>query len=173
MSTGIPPTSCRQSTGLGTFSRTRVSERLFPGPSFEVKLAILTEIGTVISIHETPNYEPPRRKDPLTWRAEELKNMRKNTLDLLFQLSIPGMEHYRHRVSSQKGVRSDLLKPSHRGSLPRARTTIVEPSVAVDASSNLFFYLFEDYTAATSILSTSNDVLAKLVGLLLDAAPEM
>lgn len=89
--------------------------------------------------------------------------MRKNTLDLLYQLSIPGMSHYRHRVSSQKGVRSDLFSTSSRGPLPTARTTVVESSLAVDASANLFFYLFEDYTAATSILSTSNDVLAKLV----------
>lgn len=121
--------------------------------------------GTVISIHETPNYENPKRKDVdfLKWRTEELRNMRKNTLDLLYQLSIPGMRHYRHRVSSQKGVRSDLLKTFHRGPLPTARTTFAESSLAVDASANLFFYLFEDYTAATSILSTSNDVLAKLV----------
>lgn len=126
---------------------------------------MLTEIGTVISIHETPNYENPRMENiDLSTRAEELTNMRKNTRDLLFQLSIPGMEHYRHRVSSQKGVRSDLLKTSHRGPLPRAQTTVLESSIAVDASSNLFFYLFEDYTAATSILSTSNDFLAKLVG---------
>lgn len=120
----------------------------------------------MISIHETPNYEVHRCKDAerQKWKAEELVNMRKNTKDLLFQLSRPGMDHYRHRVSSQKGVRSDLLTITHRGPLPMARTTIMESSLAVDAASNLFFYLFEDYSAATSILSMSNDVLARLVG---------
>lgn len=121
----------------------------------------------MISIHETPNHEAPKRKDIdiLRWRAEELNNMRKNTRDLLFQLSIPGMEHYRHRVASQKGVRTDLLKLSHHGPLPRARRDNTDSAEFFDASSNLFFYLFEDYTAATSILATSKDVLAKLVSL--------
>lgn len=119
----------------------------------------------MISIHETPNYDVPPSKDidRGKWREEELANMRKNTKDLLFQLSRPGMDHYRHRVSSQKGVRSDLLTSIHWGPLPTARTTIMESSLPVDASSNLFFYLFEDYSAATSILSMSNDVLVKLV----------
>lgn len=126
---------------------------------------LLFEAGTVISIHETPNYETRKANDVdrQNFRTEELRNMRKNTLDLLFQLSLPGMDHYQHRVSSQKGVRSDLLKTIHRGPLPTARTTVLESPLAVDASANLFFYLFEDYTAATSILSMSNDVLVKLV----------
>lgn len=121
----------------------------------------------MISIHETPNYEIPRKKDVdlQVWKAEELRNMRKNTRDLLCQLSKPGMRHYINRVSAQKGVRSDLLKTIHRGPLPAARTTALESSLTVDASANLFYYLFEDYTAATSILSLSDDVLARLVSI--------
>lgn len=94
-------------------------------------------------------------------------NMRKNTRDLLYQLSKPGMKKYINRVSAQKGVRSDLLKTAHRGPLPTARSTVLESSLTVDASANLFYYLFEDYTAATSILSLSDDVLARLVSFLL------
>lgn len=123
----------------------------------------------MISIHENPNYELPKRKDVNIpqWKAEELRNMRKNTRDLLHQLSKPGMKKYINRVSAQKGVRSDLLKTIHRGPLPIARTAALESSLTVDASANLFYYLFEDYTAATSILSLSDDVLARLVSSLL------
>lgn len=125
-------------------------------------------LGTVISIHETPNFEIPSRKgvDSLAWRAEELKNMRKNTYDLLSQLSLPGMDRYQYRTMSQKGVRSDLglrKQHSHSGSFPTAKSTVAESSIVVDASSNLFFYLFEDYSAATKILSQSNMMLAQLV----------
>lgn len=121
----------------------------------------------MISIHENPNYGIPKKKDVdvQQWKAEELRNMRKNTRDLLHQLSKPGMAKYVNRVSAQKGVRSDLLKTGHRGPLPTVRTTAFESSLTVDASANLFYYLFEDYTAATSILSLSDDVLARLVGL--------
>ncbi|KAJ4413778.1 hypothetical protein N0V82_008322 [Gnomoniopsis sp. IMI 355080] len=125
---------------------------------------ILTNEGTVISIHEDPHYDIPKRKDVdvQQWKAEELKNMRKNTRDLLHQLSKPGMTKYINRVSAQKGVRSDLLKTGHRGPLPTIRSAALESSLTVDASANLFYYLFEDYTAATSILSLSDDVLARL-----------
>lgn len=127
---------------------------------------ILIRLGTVISIHETPNFDIPKRKDIDIWRwkTEELKNMRKNTLDLLTQLSTPGMKNYRHRTMSQKGVRSDLIhKEISRGPLPTARTTVLESSITVDASANLFFYLFEDYAAATKILAKSNIMLGQLV----------
>lgn len=121
----------------------------------------------MISIHETPIYENPKTKDAdvQACKAEELRNMRKNTRDLLHQLSKPGMKKYVNRVSAQKGVRSDLLKIGHRGPLPAARTTALDSSTNVDTSANLFYYLFEDYTAATSILSLSDDVLARLVSL--------
>lgn len=122
----------------------------------------------MISIHETPNFEIPSRKgvDSLAWKAEELNNMRKNTYDLLSQLSLPGMDKYQYRTMSQKGVRSDLglrRQHSHSASFPAARSTVAESSIVVDASSNLFFYLFEDYSAATKILSQSNMMLAQLV----------
>lgn len=128
---------------------------------------LLTGTGTVISFHETPNYEHHKGKGggvpEEVWMALELENMRKNTRDLLHQLSIHGMQSYKTRVSSSKGVRSDLLSAKPRGSLPTARATVLESSLTVDASANLFYYLFEDYTAATSILSKSNRILAGLV----------
>ncbi|PSR81608.1 hypothetical protein BD289DRAFT_454739 [Coniella lustricola] len=127
---------------------------------------ILTNQGTVISIHEDPAYGQYKgseaEQDKV--KAKELANMRKNTRDLLHQLSKPGMKEYKRRVSARKGVRSDLIHShnSRHGPLPSSRTAFLESSVTVDAAANLFYYLFEDYTAATSILSDSSRVLAKL-----------
>lgn len=127
----------------------------------------------MISIHETPNYELPKdeKVDEDKWKRDELINMRKNTRDLLNQLSFHGMQAYQNRFSSQKGVRSDRLDLKSGGSQPRARATIKEESLAVDAPANLFFYLFEDYTAAIAILPKAGDILAKLVGRPLSMSP--
>ncbi|KUI66233.1 hypothetical protein VM1G_02043 [Cytospora mali] len=126
---------------------------------------ILTSDCTVISIHETPNYDAGSKGDDaeaLRRRTEELRNMRKNTHDLLSQLSKIGIRKYEYRVASQKGVRSDLAKTTSRHPASRTRTTVMESSEAVDASANLFYYLFEDYTAPTSFLSNSSVTLSKL-----------
>lgn len=128
----------------------------------------------MISFHETPNYEDLKSStvDAEKWKALELESMRKNIKDLLHQLSIHGIEAYKTRVSASKGVRSDLLSTTRRGPLPMARTVVSESSLTVDASANLFYYLFEDYSAATSILSRSNSILARLVGLYTTQSPQ-
>ncbi|CAN8099062.1 unnamed protein product [Discula destructiva] len=127
---------------------------------------VLTNEGTVISFHETPNYEGPKERDVdvKEWENLELESMRKNTRDLLHQLSVHGMQSYKARVSASKGVRSDLssTNTTQRGPLSTFRTAVLESSLIVDGSANLFYYLFEDYTAATSILTRSNDILAGL-----------
>lgn len=118
----------------------------------------------MISIHEAPNYDSSKGDDTQpARRTEELKNMRKNTRDLLSQLSKIGIDQYRFRVASQKGVRSDLARTTSRHPASRARTTAMESSQAVEASANLFYYLFEDYTAPTSFLSSSSITLSKMV----------
>ncbi|KAK7737421.1 hypothetical protein SLS53_006494 [Cytospora paraplurivora] len=118
---------------------------------------------TVISIHEAPNYGSPKGGDGEAYRRTELRNMRKNTHDLLSQLSKYGIEKYRFRVASQKGVRSDMgPKMTGHNAASRTRTTVVESSEPVDASANLFYYLFEDYTAPTSFLASSSITLSKL-----------
>lgn len=119
----------------------------------------------MISIHEDPDYGDYKDAEAEKHKVKELVNKRKNTRDLLHQLSKPGMAKYERRVSARKGVRSDMFHTldGHGGPLPSARTTYLESSVTVDAAANLFYYLFEDYTAATSILSDSSRVLAKLV----------
>lgn len=89
--------------------------------------------------------------------------MRKNTRALLSQLSTIGIKEYLVRISSQKGVRSDLKPRAERGSVPAARTTVKESEADVDGSANLFYYLFEDYSAGISILKDSSMTLSRLV----------
>jgi hypothetical protein len=124
----------------------------------------------VISIQENPvHLEIPKgikvaNVDLRKLQIEELQSMRKNTKALLSQLSDIGITEYLRKISSQKGVRSDL---KHRGerisSLPAARTTVKESEADVDGSANLFFYLFEDYSAGISILKDSSMTLSRLV----------
>lgn len=161
-----PPNWYRRSIGLGIFSQVIVSTTSEIG-SLRVTwnaYIIVSLSGTVISIHEAPNYDTPKGDDAeMLRRTEELRNMRKNTHDLLSQLSKIGIEKYKFRVASQKGVRSDLTKTTSRHPASRTRTTVMESSQAVEASANLFYYLFEDYTAPTLFLSNSSVTLGKLV----------
>lgn len=94
---------------------------------------------------------------------DELQSMRKNTRALLSQLSTIGITEYLRKISAQKGVRSDLKPRTERGSVPAARTTVRESEADVDGSANLFFYLFEDYSAGISILKDSSMTLNRLV----------
>ncbi|KAH8788445.1 hypothetical protein F5883DRAFT_5394 [Diaporthe sp. PMI_573] len=126
---------------------------------------ILTSDHTVISIQESPVYlEIPKgiKVDQPKLRMEELQSMRKNTRALLSQLSAIGIIEYLRKISSQKGVRSDLKPRAERGSVPAARTTVKESEADVDGSANLFFYLFEDYSAGISILKDSSMTLSRL-----------
>ncbi|KAL1865480.1 hypothetical protein Daus18300_007125 [Diaporthe australafricana] len=127
---------------------------------------ILTSDHTVISIQEGPAYlEIPKdiKIDHQKLQRDELQSMRKNTSSLLSQLSTIGIKESLTRISSFKGVRSDL-KPRNgqRGSVPAARTTVKESEADVDGSANLFYYLFEDYSAGISILKDSSMTLSRL-----------
>lgn len=97
-------------------------------------------------------------------QLDELQSMRKNTRALLSQLSTIGIKEFQLRISSQKGVRSDLKPRAERGAaVPAARTTVKESEADVDGSANLFYYLFEDYSAGISILKDSSMTLSRLV----------
>ncbi len=54
-------------------------------------------------------------------------------------------------------VRRPLLQHTQSGTL------VTQEDRAVEGSSNLFYYLFEDYSGAVSILNTSKQVLDELV----------
>lgn len=127
---------------------------------------LLTRPDTVISIQEAPVFlEIPKgiKVNHSKLRLEELQSMRKNTRALLSQLSTIGIKEYLLRISSSKGVRSDLKPRAERGSVPAARTTVKESEADVDGSANLFYYLFEDYSAGISILKDSSMTLSRLV----------
>lgn len=82
--------------------------------------------------------------------------MRANTLDVLRQLSRQGFDLYKRKPLSLNSVRRPLSKWHARGSisLDRHETGMTfasgpEPvSLADEGTSNLFYYLFEDYVAA-------------------------
>jgi len=38
-----------------------------------------------------------------------------------------------------------------------------ESSIEIEGATNLFYYLFEDYSAAVAILNKSNEILGQLV----------
>ncbi|KAI0872336.1 hypothetical protein GGS24DRAFT_491560 [Hypoxylon argillaceum] len=114
---------------------------------------------TVLSIHERPSFEPvPDKEDYKTWEDMELKNMRANTLDVLRQLSREGFDLYKKKPLSLNSVRRPLNRWHGHArdsmTLDRHDTGMsfangAEPiSLADEGTSNLFYYLFEDYVAA-------------------------
>jgi Mg2+ and Co2+ transporter CorA len=122
----------------------------------------LTSDCTVLSFHDAPDYEtPPEGQDPDAWRAEELKNMRSNTLAVLLQLSRHGSER---SILSIKAVRphpkQDQTAATLTLGLRRASSVVdLDGVVSMEGSSNLFYYLFEDYTAAVPILKGTRKLL--------------
>ncbi|OHW98729.1 ADP-ribosylation factor [Colletotrichum incanum] len=103
--------------------------------------------SVVVSYHETPPTERPERDD---WVREELQNMRSNTLSVLCQLSKHGIADFSDRLVSFKRVRQAMTATG-----PKSDT-------AHEGSSNLFYYLFEDYSSAMPVLETSKLQLEQL-----------
>lgn len=89
--------------------------------------------------------------------------MRSNTIDLLSQLSQVGLAEYEFKIMSSKAVRKDLQQREPRGGRHRAPTVMPDAPIEVEGSSNLFYYLFEDYASGVSILNQSREILANLV----------
>ncbi|KAI1130468.1 hypothetical protein F5Y10DRAFT_119492 [Nemania abortiva] len=136
---------------------------------------------TVLSIHEQPSFElVPEKEDRDKWRAEELRNMRANTLDVLRQLSKKGFDLYKKKPLSINSVRRPLSKwhghTRDSVSFNRQDTGMSsfvnagEPvSLADEGTSNLFYYLFEDYVAAGP-LKTAEKKLEHITTKVLDSA---
>lgn len=115
---------------------------------------------TVITFHESPVLEPaPAGADPDDWKAAQIKNMRANSLDVLLQQSVCGIELYKKRPLSQNSIREALgqviagVDPS-KPELSRVHSDIPPlgstPGISLEdeGTSRLFYYLFEDYAAA-------------------------
>lgn len=96
--------------------------------------------------------------------------MRANTLDVLRQLSRRGFDLYKRKPLSLNSVRRPLSKWHTRGSISLTRhetgmtfASGAEPvSLADEGTSNLFYYLFEDYVAAGP-LKTAERKLEQIV----------
>lgn len=117
---------------------------------------------TVISIHEEANLEePPLGGARLAVQLKELKAIRHNTLAVLKQLSTIGIEAMKHSALSLKSIR----EPLGCDQVGRARSATMVPRerMAEVGSSNLFYYLFEDTTAAVQVLGRSKAMLEHLV----------
>jgi hypothetical protein len=115
--------------------------------------------NTVISIHEAPNYETPSGGiDEKIWQSRELKSMRVNTIAVLEQLSQKGMEKYKERFFLLKGIR----EPTRTDRLRRTTTTVLPEKQTETAATNLFYYLFEDYSAVMPVLDNSDRVVKDL-----------
>ncbi|KAI0478738.1 hypothetical protein GGR56DRAFT_338146 [Xylariaceae sp. FL0804] len=122
---------------------------------------------TVLSIQDRPSFETAPGRDDPAWQDDELKNIRANTRDVLLQLSKHGFDLYKRKPLSLNSVRRELLG--------RAETEafLTQPqlgSVADEGTSNLFYYLFEDYVAAGP-LKTAERRLEQMTLQVLASAP--
>ncbi|KAB5579924.1 hypothetical protein GE09DRAFT_1080230 [Coniochaeta sp. 2T2.1] len=115
--------------------------------------------NTVVSIHEAPNYSrPPKGVDPADYQSDELENIRKNTVAVLEQLSFIGSSKYTHNLFQLKSIREP-----HKIDTSERSSTMVPPENATEtAASNLFYYLFEDYSAVAPVLNNSGQMLKNL-----------
>ncbi|OAA59828.1 ADP-ribosylation factor [Niveomyces insectorum RCEF 264] len=113
---------------------------------------------TVLSFHEAAYYDTgPRPEDRDEWRKKELKSMRSNTLKVLRQLSKCGLKQDEHKFMQLTSVRQPMAlgQPEDQAS---------------EAASSLFYYLFEDYSAALDILNNSRIALDDISGRILRTA---
>ncbi|KAG7058624.1 ADP-ribosylation factor [Colletotrichum scovillei] len=107
----------------------------------------LSSDSVVVSFHETPSSEHPEDEE---WSMAELVNTRANITSVLCQLSKHGAEDFERRLLSLKPVRQ-AMPPSD-----------LDSNTACEGSSNLFYYLFEDYSSALPVLRTSKRELGRL-----------
>ncbi|KAK1725817.1 ADP-ribosylation factor [Colletotrichum acutatum] len=140
---------CIGANWLHTRPQSRVTEHspsLLP-PRHWSWLALSSD-SVVVSFHETPSSEHSEDEE---WSMAELANTRSNTTSVLCQLSKHGVEDFERRLLSLKPVRQ---------AMPRSE---VDSNTACEGSSNLFYYLFEDYSSALPVLRTSKQELGRLV----------
>ena len=117
----------------------------------------------MLSFHEAASYDEddkiPAAENRKKWREEELKNIRWNTLKVLRQLSSCGLKEDKDNLQEMTSIRAPLMQ-TYQG-----KTIIPENHHPVEGSSNLFYYLFEDYSAAVRILNSSKKAVERLVSI--------
>lgn len=87
--------------------------------------------------------------------------MRTNVSAVLEQLSEIGINKYSDKFFFLKAIR-EPLKASGESS-QRSSTNIPTHKITETAASNLFYYLFEDYSAVIQVLQSSKSKLQDLV----------
>ncbi|KAI1770904.1 hypothetical protein F4818DRAFT_431439 [Hypoxylon cercidicola] len=121
---------------------------------------------TVLSIHERPSFESaPEKENKQDWHVKEFKFMRAHTLAVLLQLSTRGFELYRNNPLAQISIRQSLreLSSTHT-EISRHQSGVSffnhseTGSLADEGTSNLFYYLFEDYVAAGPLKAAEQEV---------------
>ncbi|KAK6072515.1 ADP-ribosylation factor [Seiridium cupressi] len=134
---------------------------------------VLCDDHTVITLHESPKIESaPKEWSKDEWQQAVYKSIRANSLDVLAQQSLHGMKLYDQRPLSQNSIRQELRKLQDRSSLTRQGLTRIRSDVGPvavipgtsledEGTSNLFYYLFEDYSAAGR-LKKAGHILAEL-----------
>lgn len=107
----------------------------------------------------------PEKEDKKRWRIEEFRHLRAHTLDVLLQLSAQGFDRYRENPLAQSSVRAPLGKlPTNRPDLDRQASIMSVfhnsevGSLADEGTSNLFYYLFEDYVAAGPLKAAEEEL---------------
>ncbi|KAI0154496.1 hypothetical protein GGR52DRAFT_549916 [Hypoxylon sp. FL1284] len=121
---------------------------------------------TILSIHERPTFEAvPDKENKQEWHAQEFKFMRAHTLAVLLQLSTRGFELYKNNPLAQSSVRQSLKKlPSTQPEISRHQSGVsffnnsATGTVAEEGTSNLFYYLFEDYVAAGPLKAAEQEL---------------
>jgi hypothetical protein len=117
----------------------------------------------VLSIHERPAFGPcPSRVPEDVYRRDLLRSMRSNTLKVLRQQSNEGLKIFDNNPLSMRSTRQALKREVERRSIGKGLTRLPSDSDMLDqarfngklgteGASNLFYYLFEDYAAATPL----------------------
>ncbi|OTA52831.1 hypothetical protein K449DRAFT_390679 [Hypoxylon sp. EC38] len=118
---------------------------------------------TVLSIHEKPLFEPvPERENKEDWHRVEFGYMRAHTLDVLLQLSTKGLKRYEGNPLAQNSVRQSLNKSRANLTRQQSGVSVFNDSgigtIADEGTSNLFYYLFEDYVAAGPLKSAEQEL---------------
>lgn len=114
---------------------------------------LIVYIDTVLSIHEKPYFEPvPDKEEKDKWQLDEFESMRSHIMDILRQLSVKGVDLYKTNPLAQSSVRQSLPNPRQDLSRTQSGVSVFNNSetgsLADEGTSNLFYYLFEDYVAA-------------------------
>ncbi|KAK6958083.1 hypothetical protein Daesc_000876 [Daldinia eschscholtzii] len=122
-----------------------------------------TPNDTVLSIHERHSFEPvPDKEDKENWRNAEFQSMRAHTLDILRQLSTHGYELYKHNPLAQSSVRKSLGVSRREVDRQQSGMSFFSNggigSLADEGTSNLFYYLFEDYVAAGPLKAAEQEL---------------